>query len=86
MMFARSCLLSFHSPNNFLRSSKSNRFAIAATFGATASTCLALVLVPNHFKFFREDSSSWLKGKLYLTSSNLIIIYRKYIVSYDVVA
>ncbi|XP_015748103.1 PREDICTED: stimulated by retinoic acid gene 6 protein homolog isoform X2 [Acropora digitifera] len=48
-------------PINFLRSSKSNRFAIAATFGATASTCLVLFLVPNHFEFFSEDSSPWLK-------------------------
>ncbi|XP_015748104.1 PREDICTED: stimulated by retinoic acid gene 6 protein homolog [Acropora digitifera] len=45
-------------PINFLRSLKSNRFAIAATFGATASTCLALFLLPNHFS---EDSSPWLK-------------------------
>lgn len=61
-MFGRLCLLSFDSPINFLRSSKSNRFAIAATFGATASTCLTLFLLPNHFEFFSEDSSPWLKG------------------------
>ena len=55
-------LLSFHSPINFLRSSKSNRFAIAATFGATASTCLILFADPNHMKFFPEGSHPWVKG------------------------
>ncbi|XP_074608070.1 stimulated by retinoic acid gene 6 protein-like [Acropora palmata] len=46
-------------PINFLRSSKSNRFAIAATFGATASTCLALFA--NLGNFFPEDSHPWVK-------------------------
>ena len=54
--------MSLDSPINFLRSSKSNRFAIAATFGATASTCLVLFVDPNLFKFFPEDSHSWVKG------------------------
>ena len=57
-----SCLLSFDSPINFLRSSKSNRFAIAATFGATASTCLVLFVNPNLDNFFPEDSHPWVKG------------------------
>ncbi|XP_015765164.1 PREDICTED: stimulated by retinoic acid gene 6 protein homolog isoform X2 [Acropora digitifera] len=48
-------------PINFLRSSKSNRFAIAATFGATASTCLFLFVDPNLLKFFPEDSDPWVK-------------------------
>ncbi|XP_067046412.1 stimulated by retinoic acid gene 6 protein-like isoform X3 [Acropora muricata] len=48
-------------PINFLRSSKSNRFAIAATFGATASTCLLLFENPNSLKFFPEDSHPWVK-------------------------
>ena len=60
IMFSHSCLLSFDSPINFLRSSKSNRFAIAATFGATASTCLALFA--NLGNFFPEDSHPWVKG------------------------
>ena len=62
IMFSHSCLLSFDSPINFLRSSKSNRFAIAATFGATASTCLLLFENPNSLKFFPEDSHPWVKG------------------------
>ncbi|XP_044181344.1 stimulated by retinoic acid gene 6 protein-like isoform X2 [Acropora millepora] len=48
-------------PINFLRSSKSNRFAIAATFGATASTCLVLFVDPNLDNFFPEDSHPWVK-------------------------
>ncbi|XP_067046413.1 stimulated by retinoic acid gene 6 protein-like isoform X1 [Acropora muricata] len=48
-------------PINFLRSSKSNRFAIAATFGATASTCLVLFMDPDLLKFFPEDSDPWVK-------------------------
>ena len=58
------CLLSFDSPINFLRSSKSNRFAIAATFGATASTCLDLALSSDlsHINFFPKDSTPWVKG------------------------
>ena len=62
IMFSHSCLLSFDSPINFLRSSKSNRFAIAATFGATASTCLVLFVNPNLDNFFPEDSHPWVKG------------------------
>ena len=62
IMFSHSCLLSFDSPFNFLRSSKSNRFAIAATFGATASTCLILFVDPNLVNFFPEDSHPWVKG------------------------
>ena len=54
--------MSLDSPINFLRSSKSNRFAIAATFGATASTCLVLFVVPNLVNFFPEDSHPWVKG------------------------
>ncbi|XP_015749737.1 PREDICTED: stimulated by retinoic acid gene 6 protein homolog isoform X2 [Acropora digitifera] len=42
-------------PINFLRSFKSNRFAIAATFGATASACLDLLWKVN--QFFPPDSS-----------------------------
>ncbi|XP_015757550.1 PREDICTED: stimulated by retinoic acid gene 6 protein homolog isoform X2 [Acropora digitifera] len=48
-------------PINFLRSSKSNRFAIAATFGATASTCLVIFVNPNLDNFFPEDSHPWVK-------------------------
>ncbi|XP_044181351.1 stimulated by retinoic acid gene 6 protein-like [Acropora millepora] len=48
-------------PINFLRSCNSNRFAIAATFGATASTCLVLFLDPNLLKVFPEDSDPWVK-------------------------
>ncbi|XP_074607159.1 stimulated by retinoic acid gene 6 protein-like isoform X1 [Acropora palmata] len=50
-------------PINFLRSSKSNRFAIAATFGATASTCLDLALSSDlsHINFFPKDSTPWVK-------------------------
>ena len=59
-MFVHLCLLSFDSPINFLQSFKSNRFAIAATFGATASACLALLSDVN--QFFPEDSDPWQKG------------------------
>ena len=57
-------LLSFDSPINFLRSSTANRFAIAATFGATASTCLDLALSSDlsHINFFPKDSHPWVKG------------------------
>ncbi|XP_074607162.1 stimulated by retinoic acid gene 6 protein-like isoform X1 [Acropora palmata] len=46
-------------PINFLRSCKSNRFAIAVTFGATASTCLTLFA--NLVNFFPENSHPWVK-------------------------
>ena len=63
-MFLHLCLLSFDSPINFLPSSKSNRFAIAATFGATASTCLDLALPSDlsDINVFPEDSHPWVKG------------------------
>ena len=72
-MFSHLWLLSFDSPINFLRGSESDRFAIAATFGATASTCLELALSSdlNHIKFIPEDSHPWVKGinKLQLIKS-----------------
>ena len=63
-MFLHLCLLSFDSPINFLRSSKANRFAIAATFGATASTCLDLALSSDltHINVFPDDIPPWVKG------------------------
>ena len=63
-MFPHLCLLSFVSPINFLRSSKSNRFAIAAAFGATASACLDLALLADldHINFIKKGSHPWLKG------------------------
>ena len=60
--FSHSCLLSLDSPINFLRSSNSNRFAIAATFGATASAFLGLFLVMSLENFFPEDSHPWVTG------------------------
>ena len=50
------------SPVNFLSSFK-NRFTIAATFGATATTCLSLFLGPQ-YSFFSTSSPGWLKGEL----------------------
>lgn len=46
-------------PVNFLSSFK-NRFTIAATFGATATTCLSLFLGPQ-YSFFSTSSPGWLK-------------------------
>ncbi|XP_067046352.1 stimulated by retinoic acid gene 6 protein-like isoform X2 [Acropora muricata] len=50
-------------PINFLQSSKANRFAIAATFGATASTCLDLALSSDlsDKNVFPEGSHPWVK-------------------------
>ena len=62
IIIARLCLLSFHSPMNFLRSFKSNRFAIAATFGATAGASLTRFLDVEVFKISPEDSTPWLQG------------------------
>ena len=54
-------LFFFPRPINFLRSfSYSNRFTIAATFGATASTCLQLLLKP---QLFPPNSPGWVKGE-----------------------
>ena len=55
-------ILSFDSPLNFLSSFKSNRFAIAATFGATASVCLDLFSVSKVNEFFPNDTTHWWKG------------------------
>ena len=54
--------MSFDSPLNFLSSFKSNRFAIAATFGATASVCLELFSISNANEFFPTDTTHWWKG------------------------
>ncbi|XP_074607154.1 stimulated by retinoic acid gene 6 protein-like isoform X2 [Acropora palmata] len=48
-------------PLNFLSSFKSNRFAIAATFGATASVCLDLFSVSKVNEFFPNDTTHWWK-------------------------
>ena len=78
VMFLYLCLLSFVSPINFLRSFKSNRFAIAATFGATASACLDLLWKVNQF-FPTESSHVW-KGThtfdiQYIKHIHISIIY-----------
>ena len=64
IMFPHICLLPFVSPINFLRSSESNRFVIAAAFGATASACLDLALISdlNHVFPFPKEGDPWLKG------------------------
>ena len=67
------CLLSFFRPVNFLHSfSYSNRFTIAATFGATASTCVGLFLF-SFGEFASSSVSVWLKGeKMILFIQNII--------------
>ena len=48
-------------PVNFLRG-RHNRFTIAATFGATASTCLELFLLGNE-EIFIVGGPPWVKGE-----------------------
>ena len=49
------------SPVNFLRG-RHNRFTIAATFGATASTCMELFF-SGKSGIFIEGGPPWVKGK-----------------------
>ena len=61
-LFAFCLFVSILRPINFLRSfSYSNRFTIAATFGATASTCLR-IFTEGKTGLFPLGGPAWVKG------------------------